>query len=60
MHKRSDAASAVPPPPDLPEVRSPATEEVLDSVPSRHEVVDEARPADEIVRDQPSVDDILA
>jgi len=50
---------AVPPPPDLPDVDSPPTQEVLDSVPSREDVVDEARSAAEIVREQPSVDDIL-
>lgn len=50
---------AVPPPPDLPDVDSPPTHEVLDSVPPREDVVDEARSAAEIVREQPSVDDIL-
>jgi len=49
----------VPAPPALPEVVSPPTEEVLDSVPSRDDVVDKARTAAEIVREQPSVDDIL-
>jgi hypothetical protein len=51
---------AVPPPPALPDVDSPPTEEVLDSLPSREDVVDEARSVAEIVREQPSVDAILA
>jgi len=61
MDESPDASRqpAVPRPPELPEVDSPPTEEVLDSVPSREDVVEKARSAAEIVREQPSVDDIL-
>lgn len=61
MDDASDAPRqpAVPAPPDLPHVDSPPPEEVLDGVPSRDDVVDEARSAAQIVREQPSVEDIL-
>lgn len=61
MDESPDASQQppVPPSPDLPAVHSPPTEEVLDSVPSKEDVVEQARSAAEIVGEQPSVDDIL-
>ena len=53
------AEADVPPPPKLPDVDSPPPEEVLDGSPGKHDVVGRAKPADEVVDEQPSVDDIL-
>jgi hypothetical protein len=44
----------VPRPPKLPDVESPPPEEVLDEVPPKEELVKRARPADEIVEEQPA------
>jgi hypothetical protein len=60
----SDSADApepagAPPPPKLPDVESPAPEDVLEGVPSKEEVVEQAEPVEDIVKDQPSVDEIL-
>ena len=46
-------------PPALPEVDSPPAEDVLDGVPSKEEVVEDAHSADEIVAAQPTVDELL-
>ncbi len=61
MADRPDASGSpgVPPPPKLPEVDSPPAADVLDGVPSKDEVVEDARTADEIVAEQPSVDELL-
>lgn len=53
---------STPPPPEapsLPGVRSPPPEEVLDSVPSKEEVIGGASTARDIVGEQPSVDELL-
>ena len=49
----------VPPPARLPEVDSPPPDDVLDGVPSKEEVVEDAQAADEIVSEQPSVAELL-
>lgn len=49
----------VPPPPKLPDVESPPPEDVLDDVPPKEELVRRARLADEIVDEQPSVEELL-
>jgi hypothetical protein len=54
-----DRPAAVPPPPTLPEVESPPLEDVIDGVPSKEEVVENAETADDIIRQQPSVEEIL-
>jgi hypothetical protein len=61
MESSDDAARApgIQPPPSLPEVDSPPSEDVLAGVPSKEEVVEDAQSADEIVAAQPSVDDLL-
>jgi hypothetical protein len=49
----------VPPPPKLPDVDSPPPQDVLDAVPPKEELVQRARSADEIVEEQPSVEELL-
>lgn len=49
----------VPRPPKLPDVESPAPDDVLDDVPPREEVVEQAQPSDEIIAEQPSVDELI-
>lgn len=49
----------VPPPAKLPDVDSPPPEAVLDEVPDKEKVVERAQPVDEIVGDQPTVEDLL-
>ena len=49
----------VPAPPALAPVQSPPPEELLDSLPSKEQIVDAARPAEAIAGEQPSVDEVL-
>jgi hypothetical protein len=49
----------VPPPAKLPEVESPPPEEVLDAVESKDDVIERAQAPEEIVGEQPSVDELL-
>jgi hypothetical protein len=49
----------VPAAPKLPEVDSPPADDVLDGVPSKEQVVDDAESADDVIAGQPSVDEIL-
>lgn len=49
----------VQPPPRLPDVDSPPAEDLLDGVPSKEVVVEDAQSSDEIVDAQPSVDELL-
>jgi hypothetical protein len=49
----------VPEPPKLPEVESPAPEDVVDGVPSTEELIEQAEPAEDVLAHQPSVDEIL-
>jgi len=49
----------VPPPPKLPDVDSPDADKVLDGVPSTAEVVEQAESAEDVLRAEPSVDEIL-
>ena len=49
----------VPSAPKLPEVESPPPEAVLDGVPSTGEIVEDAQAADEIIQQQPGVDELL-
>jgi len=48
-----------PPLPKLPDVESPPPEDVLDDVPPKEELLKLARSADEIVDEQPSVEELL-
>lgn len=50
---------ATPLPPELPEVDSPPTEDVLADVPSKEEIVDQAVSAEDVIAQQPSVDELL-
>ena len=60
MPERAESSPApVPPPPALPEVDSPAPGDVLDSVPTKEQVVEDAQSADDIVAGQPGVDELL-
>jgi hypothetical protein len=52
-------AGDMPPPPDLPQVDSPSSEDVLDHEPSVEEIVEQAETVDDIVAHEPTVDDIL-
>lgn len=45
--------------PSLPEVHSPPPDEVLDSAPSKEDVIGGASSARDIVDEQPSVDELL-
>jgi hypothetical protein len=45
--------------PALPDVDSPPREDVLDGVPSTDAIVERAQSAQEIVDEQPSVDELL-
>ena len=45
--------------PQLPEVESPPPEDVLAGVPSKEEIIDEARSAEKVIEQQPSVDELL-
>lgn len=47
------------PAPALPDVERPPTEEVLDGVPSEADVIAAAASAEEIIGEQPSVDELL-
>jgi hypothetical protein len=48
-----------PPAPDLPDVDSPPTEDVLKDVPSTDEIIKNAESADDIVKQQPSVEELV-
>jgi hypothetical protein len=48
-----------PPPPALPEVDTPSTDDVLAGVPSPEEIVKDAASAREVLEEQPSVDELL-
>lgn len=56
--ERGDDA-AVPEPPVLPDVESLPPEDILDEVPSTDEIIERAQSAQEIVRQQPDVDELL-
>ena len=45
--------------PKLPEIDSPPPEDVLKGVPSTDEIIDHAESAEDIVGQQPSVDELL-
>ena len=49
----------VPPPPKLPEVESPATDDILAAAPSSEEIVESAEPAEDVIAAQPGVDELL-
>ena len=49
----------VPTPPKLPDVESPAAEDVLDGVPPREKIVEQTQPSDEIIAEQPGVDELV-
>jgi hypothetical protein len=50
---------AVPPPSKRPDVDSPPPDQVLEEVASKEEIIEAAESADEIRKQQPSVDDLL-
>lgn len=45
--------------PNLPDVDSPPPEDVLDGVPSTDEIIEHAQPAEKIVEQQPSVEELV-
>ncbi|MBV8955674.1 MAG: hypothetical protein JO179_16165 [Solirubrobacterales bacterium] len=45
--------------PTLPDVDSPPPEDVLDGVPSTEQIIEAAEPADAIVEQQPSPEELL-
>jgi hypothetical protein len=49
----------VPATPALPDVESPAPEEVLERMPSKEEIIEQTQSSEEIVHQQPSVDEVL-
>jgi hypothetical protein len=49
----------MPPPPNLPELDSPPPADLLSSVPSKDELIGDARSPGEIIGEQQSVDELL-
>ena len=45
--------------PNLPDVESPAPDDVLEQAPSKEEVVEQAPSKEEVIAEQPSVEEIL-
>lgn len=49
----------VPPPAKLPDVESPEPHDVLDDVPPVEKIVEQAQPSDEIIAEQPGLDELI-